>query len=169
MLLWQCYLKSLSSYHVPTFESGSGCVSSGICLQGPAGDQGVADRVSPPAAAQDATTSPGDRDTVAAEMLGSDEASPETSTLFVKNLAFATTDEALRAHFAAAISARGGALRSARVSKKRGPGGKLQSAGFGFVECSSDMTASAVLKGLQVCRRAWDPVADANFVLCAGS
>lgn len=61
-------------------------------------------------------------------------------------------DKALRAHFDGAASAAGGALRSAAVSRKKekGPDGQPLSKGFGFVECSSEATAKAVLKQLQV-------------------
>ena len=42
----------------------------------------------------------------------------ESCTLYVKNLAFATADAALAAHFDAAVSAAGGRIRSARVSRR---------------------------------------------------
>ena len=61
-------------------------------------------------------------------------------------------DKALRAHFDKAASAAGGALRSAAVSRKKekGPDDKPLSKGFGFVECSTEVAAKAVLKQLQV-------------------
>ena len=41
-------------------------------------------------------------------------------------------------------------MRSAKVAKRKGPDGKaLLSAGFGFVECSSEAVAKGVLKALQ--------------------
>eukprot|EP00884_Botryococcus_braunii_P005166 jgi/Botrbrau1/14650/Bobra.0108s0011.1 len=78
-----------------------------------------------------------------------DETDGESPTLYVKNLGFSTTDEALLRHFDAVVSAAGGQIRSARVSKKKGPDGKYLSAGFGFVECSSEAVARIVLKKLQ--------------------
>lgn len=38
----------------------------------------------------------------------------------------------------------------AQVAKKKGPDGKPLSAGYGFVECSTEEVARAVLKKLQV-------------------
>jgi len=70
-------------------------------------------------------------------------------TLFVKNLAWATSDEALLAHFARALPGGLAALRSARVSRRPGVGraaGQLVSAGFGFVECASGAAAAAALR-----------------------
>lgn len=49
----------------------------------------------------------------------------------------------------------GGKLRAAKVARRKGPDGKLLSAGFGFVECSSEEVASAVIKALQVCGWVW--------------
>ena len=47
------------------------------------------------------------------------------------------------------VSAAGGSVRSVKVARHRGPHGKLLSAGFGFVECSSEQCARAALKRLQ--------------------
>ncbi len=47
------------------------------------------------------------------------------------------------------VSASGGAVRSVKVARHRGPNGRLLSAGFGFVECSSEQAARAALKRLQ--------------------
>ena len=86
------------------------------------------------------------------------EASPAAAasrTLFVKNLAWATDDAALRKHFEALLrSAKlpATALRSTRVARKKKPGAtsssetSFLSAGFGFVELESEETAAAVLK-----------------------
>lgn len=41
-------------------------------------------------------------------------------------------------------------MRSVKVAMRKGPDGKPLSMGFGFVECSSEDTAKAVLKQLQV-------------------
>ncbi len=43
----------------------------------------------------------------------------------------------------------GGSVRSVKVAKKKGPDGKMLSAGFGFVECSSEAAAKAAVKALQ--------------------
>lgn len=40
-------------------------------------------------------------------------------------------------------------MRSVKVAKKKGPDGKMLSAGFGFVECSSEAAAKAAVKALQ--------------------
>lgn len=40
-------------------------------------------------------------------------------------------------------------MRAVKVAKRKGPDGKLLSAGFGFVECSSDAAAKAAVKALQ--------------------
>ena len=65
-------------------------------------------------------------------------------------------DARLKAHFAKAAAAAGGTLRAASVSRKKdaGPDGKPLSKGFGFVECSSDAVAKAVMAQLQVSCRA---------------
>ncbi len=78
-----------------------------------------------------------------------DEDGP-VATLFVKNLSFATTDEALAKHFDKAVSAAGGRLHSACVARRKASDGKLLSMGFGFVECDSEEVAKVVLKQLQV-------------------
>ena len=88
--------------------------------------------------------------------------SAPSATVYVKNLAFATADSAMRKHFDQAVSAAGGVMRSAVVHKsqpkakaKQPAGGKEQkllSSGFGFVECSSEGVAKAVIKRMQVRR-----------------
>ena len=59
-------------------------------------------------------------------------------------------DAGLRKHFENAISSAGGSMRSGKVAMRKGPDGKPLSMGFGFVECSSEDVAKAVLKQLQV-------------------
>ncbi len=56
----------------------------------------------------------------------------------------------VQAHFDAAVSAAGGSIRSARVAKRKGPDGKPLSAGFGFVECSSEEVAKIGVSKMQV-------------------
>ncbi|GIL52539.1 hypothetical protein Vafri_8379 [Volvox africanus] len=70
-------------------------------------------------------------------------------TIYVKNLAFATSDGALRKHFDGAVSAVGGSLHSAVVARKKAKDGALQSLGYGFVEVDSEEIATAVIKKLQ--------------------
>ncbi|GLI68102.1 hypothetical protein VaNZ11_012428 [Volvox africanus] len=70
-------------------------------------------------------------------------------TIYVKNLAFATSDGALRKHFDGAVSAVGGSLHSAVVARKKAMDGALQSLGYGFVEVDSEEIATAVIKKLQ--------------------
>lgn len=74
----------------------------------------------------------------------------ESCSIFVKGLAWATTEAALTRHFDGAASAAGGSLKAAKVAKRRGPNGKPLSAGYGFVEFSSQSVAKAVLRKLQV-------------------
>ena len=62
----------------------------------------------------------------------------------------AAGDASLRKHFETAISSAGGNMRSVKVAMRKGPDGKPLSMGFGFVECSSEDVAKAVLKQLQV-------------------
>ena len=81
---------------------------------------------------------------------GATEEEVESSTLFVKNLAWSTGDKALAKHFDSTVSAAGGSIRAARVAKRTGADGKPLSAGYGFVECSSETVAKLTLRKLQV-------------------
>jgi hypothetical protein len=56
----------------------------------------------------------------------------------------------VQAHFDAAVSAAGGSIRTARVAKRKGQDGKRLSAGFGFVECSSEEVAKIGISKMQV-------------------
>ena len=58
-------------------------------------------------------------------------------------------NEALQKHFDSAVATVGGQLRSAKVATRKGADGKPLSMGFGFVECSSESVAAAVIKKLQ--------------------
>ncbi|KAK9806736.1 hypothetical protein WJX72_000950 [[Myrmecia] bisecta] len=78
-----------------------------------------------------------------------DDEAAESTTIYVKNLAFATDDKQLAKHFDTAVSATGGVMRNAKVQRKKGPDGKMLSLGFGFVECSSEASAKLVIKQLQ--------------------
>ena len=62
----------------------------------------------------------------------------------------AAGNETLQKHFDNAVAAAGGQLRSAKVATRKGADGKPLSMGFGFVECSSESVAAAVIKKLQV-------------------
>ncbi|XP_005105065.1 probable RNA-binding protein 19 [Aplysia californica] len=70
----------------------------------------------------------------------------EGSTIFVKNLNFATTDEQLRQHFCDV-----GTVQSATVAKKKDPKkpGELLSMGYGFVQFMKKAEAMEALKMLQ--------------------
>lgn len=78
-----------------------------------------------------------------------DDADSDSFTIFVKNLAWATEDAGLREHFLGAAKSAGGKLRAAKVARRKGPDGKMLSAGYGFVECSSEEVAKEVIKKLQ--------------------
>lgn len=106
------------------------------------------------AAKAEAAESAGDEataDLVQAADVDVDDAEAEPQMLFVKNLAWKTDDASLRRHFDKAASAVGGTCRSAKVAmrQEKGKKGKALSMGFGFVECSSESVAKAVLKQLQ--------------------
>ncbi|MEW5307701.1 MAG: hypothetical protein WDW36_010079 [Sanguina aurantia] len=79
---------------------------------------------------------------------GDDDGSAQ-GTLYIKNLAFATTDESLKKHFDKIVSSLGGTLHSARVSRRKGPDGGLLSCGYGFVEVAPQDVAALVIKKLQ--------------------
>jgi multiple RNA-binding domain-containing protein 1 len=96
-----------------------------------------------------------------ASMDDADNATGSASTIYIKNLAFATTDASLRKHFDRVVSAAGGVLHSVRVAKRPAPPPKkgkdtgssqplLLSAGYGFVEVDSAEVAAAVIQKLQV-------------------
>lgn len=78
----------------------------------------------------------------------------ESSTIFVKGLAWSSTEKSLRRHFERACRDLGldaaAAVRAARIATKPGSQGKKQlSRGFGFVECGSVEAAAALLRKLQ--------------------
>lgn len=77
-----------------------------------------------------------------------EDSSNESFTIFVKNLAFKTKKAALEKHFRAAVQACGGEMRSAKISQRK-KDNKMVSAGFGFVECSSESVAKDVVQKLQ--------------------
>ncbi len=72
-----------------------------------------------------------------------------TSSIYVKNLNFGTTDASLHKHFDKAVSAAGARIVSAKVAKRKAADGKLLSLGFGFVEVDSADAAKVVAKQLQ--------------------
>eukprot|EP00899_Mesostigma_viride_P003479 jgi/Mesvir1/13131/Mv06103-RA.1 len=77
-----------------------------------------------------------------------DAGAEEERTLFVKNLAFATTSEGLRKHFVAAMGE--AAVKAAVVKMKPGKKeGSQLSMGFGFVELASHAAAKSTLSKLQ--------------------
>lgn len=77
--------------------------------------------------------------------VGATDDAVDSSTVYVKNLAFATEEAALLEHFAAEAEAAGGSVRSVKVARRKGKDGRMLSAGFGFVECSSESVARAVI------------------------
>jgi multiple RNA-binding domain-containing protein 1 len=79
---------------------------------------------------------------------GGDGDAGRGATLYVKNLAFATDDAALRRHFEGAPVLKGH-VRAARVARKPGktPGTTL-SAGYGFVEMDSRAAASQAMAAM---------------------
>lgn len=90
-----------------------------------------------------------------------DDGGTGSHTIFVKGLSFATEEAALTKHFEKAVKAAGGTLRSVKIARKKAPAAsatkgaknkdstaaatKMLSAGYGFVECSSDDVARAVV------------------------
>jgi len=79
---------------------------------------------------------------------GGDVGAPMTS-LFVKNLSFGTTDAGFLKHFRAAAQKAGGAVKTARVARKKSKTGETLSRGFGFVELGERAVAEKVMKELQ--------------------
>ncbi|KAM6297827.1 putative RNA-binding protein 19 [Aegotheles albertisi] len=67
-------------------------------------------------------------------------------TLFIKNLNFATTEDALKETFSKV-----GAVKSCTISKKKDKAGTLLSMGFGFVEYKKPESAQKALRRLQGC------------------
>jgi multiple RNA-binding domain-containing protein 1 len=135
-------------HHVPLYLEWA---PAGIFSKPPAPAKPAAAAPAAPAA-RAAKKEAAKKETAAAAGLGApaeDDDSVESSSIFVKNLAWATEDAALGAHFAAAAAAAGGALRAATVAKRKTKEGKFLSAGFGFVECSDEGVARAVIAALQ--------------------
>jgi multiple RNA-binding domain-containing protein 1 len=75
----------------------------------------------------------------------------QTHSVFVKNLAFSTTETALKKHFAKAEG-----LRSVLVKMRPAKNGKALSMGFGFAEFASADAAKKAIAQLQV--GDWMPV-----------
>eukprot|EP00210_Caulerpa_lentillifera_P009688 g9243.t1 len=76
------------------------------------------------------------------------EANQQSSSIYVKNLSFLTTDEDLENHFDNVVSEVGGQLRSARVARRTHSNGTIVSAGFGFIEVDSYQVAKHVIQKL---------------------
>lgn len=68
----------------------------------------------------------------------------------LNSLCNVAVDAGLRKHFENTVSSSGGSVRSVKVAMRKGPDGKALSMGFGFVECSSEDVAKAVVRQLQV-------------------
>lgn len=69
------------------------------------------------------------------------------STLFIKNLNFITSEEALRETFSKC-----GVVKSCTISKKRDKAGKLLSMGYGFVQYKTPEAAQKAMRQLQHCK-----------------
>ena len=70
-------------------------------------------------------------------------------SLYVKNVSFSTSQEALRAFFDQGAAAAGGQLRAVRLVLRKRPDGKVVPKGFAFAEFDGRDTARAVMKALQ--------------------
>jgi multiple RNA-binding domain-containing protein 1 len=99
----------------------------------------------PPAAAP-AAAPRGAAALAAAATPAAPDAAADSATVFAKNLAFATTDAAFLELFAARA---GAGLRSAKVARRRGPGGAPLAAGYGFAEYADEGAARAAVAALQ--------------------
>ena len=84
----------------------------------------------------------------AASDLAGKTADEDATSIFVKGLDFGTVEKKLRAHFVAAAEESRDEF-SRRCRHHRGPGGKLLSRGFGFVEFDQHIVAKSVLNALQ--------------------
>eukprot|EP00803_Ostreobium_quekettii_P008397 evm.model.scf_755.2 EVM.evm.TU.scf_755.2 scf_755:39034-44967(+) len=73
----------------------------------------------------------------------------KTPSIYIKNLAFSTNQEALRKLFDSAASEVGGRLLSAKIVYKRKGDSKLVSAGYGFAEVDEWEVAKHVIRKLQ--------------------
>lgn len=115
----------------------------------PAKDKATKDK--PAAGAKDKAGGREDKAAAAAVLAPAEgDEDGSTPTIFVKNLAFATSDASLRRHFDKAVSSVGGTLANVKVARRKAADGKLLSMGYGFVECDSEATAKLVVKKLQV-------------------
>ena len=73
----------------------------------------------------------------------------ESSTIYVKNLAFSTVEKNLHERFKPVIESCGGNIRSVRIAWRTTKDGRRLSSGFGFVECSSEDVARDTIAKLQ--------------------
>ena len=78
-----------------------------------------------------------------------DDDAADSATLYVKNVSFSTTQDALRTLFDQGAAACGGMLRAVRVVMHTRPDGKAVPKGFAFAEFGSHDTARSVLAKLQ--------------------
>lgn len=73
----------------------------------------------------------------------------ESSTVFVKNISFKTSRNALEQQVLHAAGQEPGTIKSTKIAQRKGKGGTMLSAGYGFVECSSEDIARQVIEKLQ--------------------
>jgi multiple RNA-binding domain-containing protein 1 len=78
-----------------------------------------------------------------------DDDAAEAASVYVKNVAFATSQETLRAVFDQGAAAIGGQLRAVRMVMGKRPDGRRVPKGFAFAEFDCRDTARAVLRALQ--------------------
>ncbi|CAG9460741.1 unnamed protein product [Pedinophyceae sp. YPF-701] len=74
------------------------------------------------------------------------------TSVYVKNVSFATTDQAFERHFRKAVKQLGlpkEALRGATIAKRKDKERGVLSKGFGFVECATADAAKALVRQLQ--------------------
>eukprot|EP00890_Picochlorum_soloecismus_P004116 jgi/Picsp_1/4705/NSC_02074-R1_protein len=72
----------------------------------------------------------------------------ESSTVFVKNISFKTSRDALERHVLQAGQGPG-TIKSTKIAERKGKGGTMLSSGYGFVECSSEDIARQIIGKLQ--------------------
>ena len=82
-------------------------------------------------------------------LAGQDDDAIESTTVYVKNLAFKTEESGMNSHFTHAVKEANGGIRSVKIAKKKTKDGRVVSSGFGFVECSSETVAREVIKKMQ--------------------
>jgi multiple RNA-binding domain-containing protein 1 len=73
----------------------------------------------------------------------------ESSTVFIKNISFKTSRDALERHVLQAAGQGPGTIKSTKIAQRKGKDGTMLSAGYGFIECSSEDVALKIISKLQ--------------------